>query len=82
MASGRRVKSVSSPDIWELATLAEGAEAGAAEDVAIADFDGDGDLDLVVACELAHLIYFENPGTASKASTAALRGGAWPRVIP
>ena len=70
------------PDIWELATLAEGAEAGAAEDVAIADFDGDGDLDLVVACELAHLIYFENPGTASKASTAALRGGAWPRVIP
>ena len=70
------------PAAWHLATLAEGDEAAAAEDVAIADFDGDGDLDVVAACELAHLIYFENPGTATEEATAALRSGAWPRVIP
>ena len=52
----------SDPAQWVLATLAEGMdEAGAAEDVSIADANGDGHLDLVVACELAHLIYFQNP---------------------
>ena len=43
------------PAKWELATLGEGAEAAAAEDVAIGDLNADGWLDLVVACELAHL---------------------------
>ena len=63
------------PDQWELATLAEGAEAGAAEDAAIGDMNGDGYPDIVAACELAHLIYFQNPG--KKARTAR-----WERVIP
>jgi hypothetical protein len=64
------------PNRWESVTLAEGPEAGAAEDAAIADIDGDGYLDIVAACELAHLIYFQNPG---KNIRAAAR---WPRLIP
>jgi len=61
------------PDRWELVTLAEGEEAGAAEDVAIGDMNGDGFPDVVVACELAHLIYFENSGDRNK---------PWDRIIP
>jgi hypothetical protein len=63
------------PDEWVLVTLAAGPEAGAAEDVAIADLNGDGLLDVVAACELAHLIYFENPG-------AGARTRSWRRIIP
>lgn len=63
------------PNKWELATLAKGAEAAAAEDVAIEDLNGDGFLDIVVACELAHLIYFQNPGTN-------IRSTKWKRNIP
>lgn len=63
------------PDLWTLVTLAEGAEAGAAEDVAVGDVNGDGFPDVVVACELAHLIYFENPGKNS-------RTARWDRLIP
>jgi hypothetical protein len=63
------------PDVWTLVTLAEGAEAGAAEDVAIGDVNGDGFPDVVVACELAHLIYFENPGENA-------RTARWDRLIP
>jgi FG-GAP-like repeat len=63
------------PDRWRLVTLAAGAEAGAAEDAAIGDVDGDGYLDIVAACELAHLIYFQNPG----ADAASAR---WDRLIP
>ncbi len=65
------------PDRWELVSLAEGEEAKAAEDVSIADANGDGWLDIVAASELAHLIYFQNP-----ADPAAIRSGRWPRTIP
>jgi FG-GAP-like repeat len=63
------------PDRWELVTLAEGVEAGAAEDAAIGDVNGDGWLDIIAACELAHLIYFENPRTDA-------RHREWQRIIP
>ena len=63
------------PDKWVLTTLASGSEVASAEDVSIADADGDGWLDVVVACELAHLIYFKNPGTNH-------RKIIWDRVIP
>ena len=63
------------PDEWELTTLAEGPEAGAAEDVAIDDVNGDGYPDIVAACELAHLIYFQNPGKGA-------RSERWERLIP
>lgn len=64
-----------SPDKWVLATLGEGAEVGAAEDVAIGDMNRDGYPDVVVACELAHLIYFQNPGQLA-------RSARWARIIP
>ncbi len=63
------------PDGWELVTLAEGDQAAAAEDASVADLNGDGYLDIIAACELAHLIYFQNPGNN-------IRRGNWPRVIP
>jgi hypothetical protein len=64
-----------SPDRWVNVTLAQGAEAAAPEDVAVADLNGDGFLDIVAACELAHLIYFQNPGRDVRTAT-------WRRVIP
>ena len=63
------------PDQWVNVTLAAGEEAGAAEDVSIADANGDGYPDVVVACELGHLIYFQNPGPGA-------RSDHWERVIP
>lgn len=63
------------PNQWNLITLAEGAEAAAAEDVAIEDINGDGYLDIVAACELAHLIYFQNPAQA-------IQSTPWKRMIP
>ena len=63
------------PDRWELRTLVDGPDAGAAEDAAIGDLNGDGWPDVVAACELGHLVYLENPG-------AEARSAPWARVIP
>ncbi|MCY4596961.1 MAG: VCBS repeat-containing protein [Bryobacterales bacterium] len=63
------------PKNWTLATLAEGPEAGAAEDVSIADVNGDGYPDIIAACEFEHLIYFQNPGKDA-------RSKHWERLIP
>jgi hypothetical protein len=64
------------PFRWLNVTLAEGAEAGAPEDAAIADLNGDGLPDVIVAGELAHLLYLQNPGGSET------RTGRWPRLIP
>ena len=50
---------------WALRTIAEGKWAGAVEDVALADLNGDGYLDVVAACEDAHLLYLQNPGESA-----------------
>lgn len=63
------------PAHWGSITLAQGPEAGAAEDVAIGDMNGDGYPDVIAAVELAHLIYFQNPGVGAKSER-------WERHIP
>lgn len=61
-------------DKWHNITLAEGAQVAAPEDVAAADVNGDGFADIIVAAELAHLIYLQNPGQQARTKT-------WPRLI-
>tara|TARA_R110000796_G_scaffold118968_5_gene233002 strand:+ start:13637 stop:15235 length:1599 start_codon:yes stop_codon:yes gene_type:complete len=63
------------PDVWENVTIAEGETVAAIEDVAIGDLNGDGWLDLIAACEEAHLLYLQNPGTS-------VRTQAWQGLIP
>ncbi len=65
------------PDVWASVTLASGSLVAEVEDPALVDLDADGDLDLVVACEDAHLAYFENPGGAQARAV-----DAWRSVIP
>lgn len=59
---------------WQNVTLAQGAVAGAPEDIVFGDLNGDGWPDIVIASELAHLYYRRNPGTGS-------RSHAWPAMI-
>ncbi len=62
------------PDDWTNITIAEGTDAPAPEDAAIADVNGDGFLDVMVAAEQSHLIYLQNPGPGARTVT-------WPRLI-
>ena len=62
------------PNVWTNITLAEGDEVAAPEDAAIADVNGDGFPDVLVAAELGHLIYLQNPGKNA-------RSMPWPRLI-
>lgn len=64
-----------SSDKWVLRTIAEGKWAGAVEDVALIDLNGDGYLDVVAACEDAHLLYLQNPGKTARTSI-------WKALIP
>ena len=62
------------PSEWTNITLAEGADVAAPEDASIADINGDGFPDIMVAAELGHLIYFQNP-------REDIRKTRWPRLI-
>lgn len=62
------------PDRWLSITLAEGTDAPAPEDAAIADVNLDGYPDVMVAAELSHLIYLQNPGPGARTEP-------WPRLI-
>jgi len=62
-------------DEWTLGTIAEGKSARAVEDIALIDLNADGYLDVVAACEDAHLLYLQNPGEQA-------RTGKWSALIP
>ncbi|WP_339856735.1 VCBS repeat-containing protein [Pseudohongiella acticola] len=61
------------PQQWHNITVAEGLDAAAPEDAAIADINGDGFLDILIAAELSHILYLQNPGTG-------VRNTPWPRL--
>lgn len=63
------------PNRWILKTLIEGELAGAVEDVTLADLNGDGWLDVIAACEDAHLLYLQNPGLSSRSTR-------WAHIVP
>lgn len=63
------------PDTWSRLGLAEGAEAGGMADLQAGDLNGDGRMDLIVACRDAHLLYLQNPASEH-------RGFRWGRIVP
>ena len=62
------------PDSWTNITIAEAEDSPAPEDVVVVDINLDGYPDVVVAAELSHLIYLQNPGSSA-------REAEWQRLI-
>jgi hypothetical protein len=62
------------PRQWQNITVAEALDAAAPEDAAVADINGDGFLDILVAAELSHVLYLQNPGQR-------IREAEWQRLI-
>lgn len=61
------------PTRWQNITVAEGLDAAAPEDAAVADMNGDGYMDILIAAELSHVLYLQNPGPDA-------RDTEWPRL--
>ncbi len=62
------------PANWTNITLASGVDVASPEDAAIADVNNDSFPDIMIASELGHLIYFQNP-------VRDIRNNVWPRLI-
>lgn len=70
------------PNGWVNITVADGNDSPAPEDASVADVNGDGYLDIIVAAELSHLIYLQNPGnSADSGDSQHIRSREWPRLI-
>lgn len=54
------------PTQWHNITVAEGLDAAAPEDAAVADVNGDGFMDILIAAELSHVLYLQNPGSDAR----------------
>lgn len=63
---------------WYNITVAEGLDAAAPEDAAVADVNGDGFMDILIAAELSHVLYLQNPGLQNQGPDA--RNTEWPRL--
>jgi hypothetical protein len=61
------------PTQWHNITVAKELDAAAPEDAAVADMNGDGYMDILVAAELSHVLYLQNPGPDA-------RNTEWPRL--
>jgi hypothetical protein len=71
------------PTQWHNITVAEGLDAAAPEDAAVADVNGDGLLDILVAAELSHVLYLQNPGVQNpgvQSPGSDARTAPWPRL--
>ncbi len=61
------------PTQWHNITVAKELDAAAPEDAAVADMNGDGYMDILIAAELSHVLYLQNPGPDA-------RNTEWPRL--